>query len=241
MERAAHAVLPVSYDNFSLDFRVKKLLAGLHPDPVLRNARWLGSFAPEDLPDLLTRWDPDLQRRLEAMLHEPAAAADGAGPLERLLRSDQRFYLQDGVLVKVDRASMASALEVRVPFLDPDMVAFARSLPPDRKVRGREFKRIMRLHAAGRLPDAVLRRPKKGFGTPLGKWFRRELKDLLGDALSPRRMREMGIFRGDYVARLLEDHWKGRRDNRKPLFNLLAFTLWHDTLADRRPPGLGPP
>ncbi len=241
LARAAHATMPVSYDNFSLDFRVKKLLEGIHPDPILRNARWLGSFAPEDLPRLMTTWDPGMQARLESMLHEPSAAANGAGSLERLLRSDQRFYLQDGVLVKVDRASMASALEVRVPFLDPDMVAFARALPPDRKVRGRQFKRIMKIYAEGRLPEAVIRRPKKGFGTPLGKWFRGELKELLGDALSPERMRSLGLFRSDYVSRLVDDHWKGRRDNRKLLFNLLLFTLWHDTLRDRRPPGLGLP
>ncbi len=241
LARAAHAALPVNYDNFSLDFRVKKLLEGIHPDPILRNARWLGSFAPEDLPKLMISWDSVVQARLEEMLHEPAATANGAGPLERLLRSDQRFYLQDGVLVKVDRASMANALEVRVPFLDPDMVAFARSLPAGRKLRGREFKRIMKLYAAGKLPDRVLRRPKKGFGTPLGKWFRGELRELLGDVLSRDRMRDLGYFRGEYVARLLEDHWKGRRDNRKLLFNLLAFTMWHDTLADRQPPCLGPP
>ena len=232
---AAHAILPVSYDNLSFDFKVKKTLAGLHPDPVLRNARWLGSFPPEELPSILQAFDPGMQSDLEAMLHEPSDAADGAGPLERLLRMDQRFYLQDGVLVKVDRASMASALEVRVPFLDSDMVAFARSLPADRKIGGGRFKRIMKAWARGRLPEAVLRRPKKGFGTPLGKWFRSELRDLVGDLLDPGRMERQGFFRGAAVRRIVEDHWSGRRDNRKLIFNLLAFAMWHDTLADRAP------
>jgi asparagine synthase (glutamine-hydrolysing) len=238
---AAARALPVSYDNFSPDFKVKKLLEGLHPDPILRNHRWLGSFPAEELPRLLQRWEPAHQRDLEAMLREPAEAAGDAPLLERILRTDQRFYLQDEVLVKVDRASMASSLEVRVPFLDPEMVAFARSLPPERKLRGRRFKILLKHHARGRLPDSVVARPKKGFGTPLGKWFRKELKDLLGDALAPRRLEEQGYFRGAYVGRLLEDHWAGRRDNRKLLFNLLAFSLWHDTLKDPAPPALGKP
>ena len=241
LARVAHATIPVSYDNFSFDFKVKKTLAGLHPDPILRNERWLGSFAPEELPDLMPAYDPAHQRELESMLHEPADAARGAGPLERLLRTDQRFYLQDGVLVKVDRASMANSLEVRVPFLDPDMVAFARSLPADRKVSGGGFKKIMKSWIAGRIPEAVLRRPKKGFGTPLGKWFRSELRDLVGDVLSPSRMKRLGFFNPASVERLVLDHWSGRRDNRKLIFNLLAFALWHETLGDGTPPGFPPP
>jgi asparagine synthase (glutamine-hydrolysing) len=236
LARLAHAAMPVNYDNFSFDFKVKKLLDGIHPDPILRNARWLGSFLPEDLPSLLQDYEPRSQEALEEILHEPASAANGAGSLEKLLRTDQRFYLQDGVLAKVDRASMASSLEVRVPFLDREMVAFARSLPADRKIRGRQFKVIMKRYAEGKIPEPVLRRPKKGFGTPLGKWFRSELKDLLGDVLSPERLDRQGIFRGPFVGRLLRDHWSGRRDNRKLLFNLLAFNLWHDSLHDSEPP-----
>jgi len=225
----AHAVMPVSYENFSFDFRVKKFLGGLHRDPVLRNQRWLGSFLPESLPLLMRKFDPAHQVDLEAMLHEPASRAMGRSTLERLLRTDQRFYLQDGVLVKVDRTSMSCSLEVRVPFLDPEMVAFARSLPDARKLKGRDFKHIMKLYAAKRVPRTVLNRPKKGFGAPLGKWFRSELKDLVGDMLSPRRIEAQGYFRPEAVTRLVEDHWAGRRDNRKPLFNLLAFVLWRES------------
>jgi asparagine synthase (glutamine-hydrolysing) len=236
LARLAHAALPVNYDNFSFDFKVKKLLEGLHEDPILRNIRWLGSFLPEQLPDLLVRYEPAHQVELEAMLHEPASAAAGAAPLEKLLRTDQRFYLQDGVLVKVDRASMANSLEVRVPYLDPDMVAFARSLPPDRKLKGREFKRIMKRFAEGKLPESVLKRPKKGFGTPLGKWFRKELKEMVADVLSPRRLEDLGLFRAGYVRKILSDHWERRRDNRKQIFSLLTFALWHETLGDEKPP-----
>jgi asparagine synthase (glutamine-hydrolysing) len=231
----AHALLPVSRRNFSLDFKVKKFLDGLHPDPILRNIRWLGSFLPEQLPGLLEDFEPTHQEELEAMLHEPARGLSNG--LEQLLRTDQRFYLQDGVLVKVDRASMAHALEVRVPFLDPDIVAFAHQLPADRKLAGRRFKLLLKQFARHRLPEAVWRRPKKGFGTPLAHWFRHELKELLGDCLAPTRMHTGGLFRPDAVARLLEQHWAGSHDHRKPLFNLLTFTLWQDHMlgtASRR-------
>ncbi len=228
----AHALLPVSHRNLSLGFKIKKFLAGLDPNPILRNARWLGSFLPEELPGLLLEYHPDHQIDLQHMLHEPSLAAPAA-PLERLLRTDQRFYLQDGVLVKVDRASMANGLEVRVPFLDSDIVSFARALAPERKLAGRDFKHLLKQYARGRLPAAVLQRPKKGFGTPLGRWFRNELRDLVGDVLAPRRIRDAGFFRPEAVSRLLEDHWRGRRDNRKPIFNLLTFAMWHESLLRR--------
>ena len=103
------------------------------------------------------------------------------------------------------------------------------------KLNGSEFKHLLKRYASGRLPPAVLQRPKKGFGAPLGKWFRGELKDLLAETLAPRRVAQQGIFRPEFVARLLEEHWGGRRDHRKQLFNLLTFTLWHDYVhPDRR-------
>jgi len=167
------------------------------------------------------------------MLHEPAAEAGDVSALEKLLRTDQRFYMQDGVLVKVDRASMASALEVRVPWLAPSIVAFARALGPEHKLAGGEGKRVLRALARGRIPDGVIDRPKKGFGAPLGAWFRGELRDLLHDTLSPARLARRGFLRGAAVARLLEEHASGRRDHRKRLFNLLTFVSWLDTLGER--------
>jgi asparagine synthase (glutamine-hydrolysing) len=229
LTRALDALVPVSFANLSFEYRLKKLVAGFHTDPILRNARWLGTFMPEELPGLLEEYHDEHQFTLEALLHEPAKEVEERAPLERLLRTDQRFYMQDQVLVKVDRASMLASLEVRPPFLDLEMVAFARSLPPDRKLAGGRTKAILKAWGRGRLPESVLRRPKKGFGTPLGRAFRHELRELLGDTLSNTRLRAQGFFRPEPVGRLLEDHWRGRRDNRKQLFNLLAFTLWWES------------
>ena len=219
-----HRTLPVSHANLSLDFRIKKFVDGVHVDPVIQNERWLGSFAQEELPGLLAGFDQAGQDRLIDALSEPSREA--RSDLERVLRSDRRFYLQDGVLVKVDRASMASSLEVRVPMLDHEIVRFANGLPADRKVRRGTSKWILRQWAGSHFPAALVARPKKGFGVPLGRWFRGELRPLVRDTLSRDAVARDGFFDPAAVERLLDEHERGRRDHRKRIFNLLAFTLW---------------
>jgi asparagine synthase (glutamine-hydrolysing) len=226
---AAHRVLPVSRANLSFDYRVKKFLEGADRDPVTQNERWLASFQPEDLPHILTSFDPSAQERLADQWHEASRTAGDA--LEAVLRTDRRFYLQDGVLVKVDRASMHHSLEVRVPMLDPAMVRFANGLPRDRKIRGRRSKWLLREWARRHFPAELAERPKKGFGAPLAEWFRGDLRELVRDTLSTEAIARQGLFRASAVQRLLDDHERGRRDERKRIFNLLMFTLWHQRWA----------
>ncbi|HEU4523056.1 MAG TPA: asparagine synthase (glutamine-hydrolyzing), partial [Thermoanaerobaculia bacterium] len=225
----AHRTVPVSLDNLSPDYKLKKFLDGMDPDLLRRHIRWMGTFAEEDLPSLLVHHEPDADRELSSLLAAAASDCDGDW-LERLLRTDQRFYLQDGVLVKVDRASMVHSLEVRVPFLDRTVVAFADGLSGKLKLRGATSKVILRRLAEMRTP-VIAHRPKKGFGAPLGHWFRNELRPMLEDVLSPRAVGQRGIFEARFVARLLDDHWSGRRDNRKQIFNLLTFALWYDNFS----------
>lgn len=227
----AHRLLPVSHRNLSLDFKVRKFLEGAHRDPVVQNQRWMGTFPAAELPGLLTRWDAEAQRRLEASWHQ---AAGGARGLETVLRTDRRFYLQDGVLVKVDRASMAASLEVRVPMLDNEMVRFANGLPADRKLHLLRSKWILREWAARHFPSELVHRPKKGFGTPLAAWFRGPLRGIVRDTLAPDVVASDGFFRPAPVQRLLEEHERGTADHRKRIFNLLAFTLWYRTWRNGR-------
>jgi len=222
---AAHRLLPVSHANLSLDYRIKKFLEGADRDPVVQNERWLGSFAAEEVRNVLTSFDPRAQAELLALWHEPSH--DIADPLEAVLRTDQRFYLQDQVLVKVDRASMASSLEVRVPMLDLEVVRYAHALPRDRKLRGGRSKWELREWAKRHFPPELAERPKKGFGAPLARWFRGELRELLRDTLAPDALARDGFFQPHAVQQLLDDHECGRRDERKRLFNVLMFTLWY--------------
>jgi asparagine synthase (glutamine-hydrolysing) len=146
--------------------------------------------------------------------------------LDRLLYLDLKGYLGEGVLSKVDRASMACSLEVRVPLLDRRLVDLAASFPTDLKLRRFTTKYVLKRAARDLLPREILNRRKKGFGLPLGRWFRGELEAILRDACSPEALRRFGLFRPEAVERLLDEHREGRRDHRKKLYTLLAFQVW---------------
>ena len=220
--------LPVSLDNLSFDFKLKRFVAGLDFAPVDRHAAWLGSFTPAEQKELFTA---DALARMEAppsyaAFHEMLSHAPSASGLERMLYLDLKGYLGEGVLTKVDRASMACSLEVRVPLLDHRVVELATSLPMHLKLRRVTTKYVLKRALAGVLPRDILERPKKGFGIPLGRWFRGELAPMLRDVCAPDVIRRAGLFRPEAVGRLLAEHAEGRHDHRKKLYTLLAFQLW---------------
>jgi asparagine synthase (glutamine-hydrolysing) len=144
-----------------------------------------------------------------------------------------RFYLADGVLQKVDRASMLHALEVRAPLLDPEVVDLARRLPTRLKLRGLTTKWLLRRLARRLLPRDIADRPKKGFGIPLAAWLRGPLRDFAGDHLSAAALRGSPFLAGPVVGGLLDDHLAGRADHRKLLWALLSFVVWERRLATR--------
>jgi asparagine synthase (glutamine-hydrolysing) len=203
-------------------------VAGAMLDPVERHATWMGSFAPDEQRDLLT---PETLARLSAppsyaAMHRIAEGVPASPWLNQVLYLDLKGYLAEGVLQKVDRASMACSLEVRVPLLDRRVVEVAASLPPRMKLKGFRTKHILKKTMRGRVPAAVLDRPKKGFGVPLARWFRGDLAPLLRDVCAPATLRRAGLFRPESVQRLLDEHQAGRHDHRKKLYTLLAFLLW---------------
>lgn len=224
MLRRTADLAPTRYSNFSPEYKARKFLDGIDRDPVTRHLRWMGTFTPAQVKTLMTGWSEEADRRIGELLRPELPA--GLSTIEQLLRTDERLYLQNGVLAKVDRASMSASLEVRVPFLDDRIVRFAHALPTGRKVGITEFKRLLKRYAETRLPREVVTRKKKGFGAPLGRWFRHELRDFLGDELAPERVAAVGILDPSQVQRLLQDHWSGRADRRKELFNVLSLMLW---------------
>jgi asparagine synthase (glutamine-hydrolysing) len=231
VRRAMSAVverLPVSHDDLSLDFRLKRFVAGAMLDTVDRHALWMGSFPPDDQRDLLT---PETLARLSAppsygAMHRIAEGVPASPWLNQVLYLDLKGYLAEGVLQKVDRASMACSLEVRVPLLDRRVVEVAALLPPDMKLKRFRTKHILKRMMRGRVPDAILARRKKGFGVPLARWFRGELAPLLHDVCEASALDRGGLFRSATMKRLLDEHHAGRRDHRKKLYTLLVFLLW---------------
>jgi asparagine synthase (glutamine-hydrolysing) len=135
---------------------------------------------------------------------------------------DVETYLPGDLLLKADLAAMAHSLELRSPFLDHEVVALGLALPDSLKARGREGKVALRRAFAADLPAEVAARGKTGFGVPLGRWFRTDLRDAAHDLRSGDR----GWFRPDTVQRLLGEHESGRADHGHRLWCLLMLELW---------------
>ena len=226
----AVARLPVSMDNLSLDFKAKRFVRDAARPVALRHHLWLGCFRPEELAGLLS---PDVQRGLDgedplAPVYAHAASSHARNDLNQVLYLDMKLYMESDILVKVDRASMANSLEVRVPLLNRVLVDYVSKLPLEYKLHRFTRKYLFREALRGTLPDEILGRKKHGFGMPISKWLRGELRDLAQEMLSEERIRQAGLFEYAYVHRLLAEHMSGRRDNRKPIWTLLVFQMWHD-------------
>jgi asparagine synthase (glutamine-hydrolysing) len=221
-------LLPVSDNNISFDFKVKKFLSGIGYSDSIRNFVWLGSFS---FPDLLQVLSSEIGPQfVRDRLVEEISGYERAFPLtdrtSLLQFLDLKLYLQEAILVKVDRASMACSLEVRAPFLDYELVEFVMRLPSSVKLKGFTSKYILKSAMEPFLPKEVIHRKKKGFGVPIAKWVKGPLKELFGDLLSPDRIGREGFLNPESVTHLLQDHLVSKRDNRKLLWTLLVWELW---------------
>jgi asparagine synthase (glutamine-hydrolysing) len=153
-------------------------------------------------------------------------ASRGAHPLDRLLDLNIRTYLPDDLLVKVDRMSMAHGLEVRSPFLDQDLIEFAARLPPRLKLRGMSLKRVLKLSLKDLLPSELVERPKKGFGVPLDRWFREDLRSYVAATLGEGDARVKEYLVGDAVDRVITEHQAGERNHGGALWTLLTLEVF---------------
>ena len=146
--------------------------------------------------------------------------------LDRMLALDQQFFLADHNLLYTDRMSMATGVEVRVPFLDNDLVNLAYRIPNKYKQNGIHGKWILKKALEGFLPQDVIYRSKTGFGAPLRQWIRNDLRELLTDTLSIERLRERGLFDPKAVWKLIVDNNEGKIDASYTLLSLLCIEIW---------------
>jgi asparagine synthase (glutamine-hydrolysing) len=160
------------------------------------------------------------------------AESETTGFLDALQDVDIRTYLADDLLVKVDIATMAFGLESRSPLLDHEVLEYAARLPDAFRLQGLQKKRILRQIARRYVPANVIDRPKRGFGVPIDRWFRQELRDLAHDVLLSQRLRDRGYFNQQVIEQMLVEHQTGRRDRHYQLWNLLMFELWHRLFVD---------
>ena len=214
--------LPANYDNISLDFKARKFIGGIGYNPFERNYVWLGSFTP---PEILKVLHPDLAGDIDPVrIYQPIRdyleRADAEEDLEKILYLDMKLYLQDNMLVKIDRASMAHSLEARVPYLDHEVVEFFCRVPLDLKFKRLRLKYLFKKLALRYLPPEIVNRPKKGFGMPIARW-------LLADSTYQikEKIRECPNYNRKYIDTIINEHESHRRDHRKKLWNLYCGTF----------------
>jgi asparagine synthase (glutamine-hydrolysing) len=216
--------------------RVQRFARTIAMAPPDRYAYWMSIFDRHRRHRLLTaEFAATVRASAEDFITTAWTRWPASEQVDLMLSTDVQTYLPCDLLVKMDIATMAHSVEARSPFLDHQLMEFAASLPPAAKLRAGDGKRLLRHALRGRIPDAILDRPKMGFGVPLGRWFREDLRSMPADVLLDPRTLGRGYFREQEVAALIEDHRSGVADNSARLWSLLQLELWHREVVDARP------
>jgi len=220
--------LPVSHRYASVDFLLQQFFKGQGISPEIRFFLWLGCFGNEQKKELLSA---DVQRAL--LTENPyediinyVRQSRLVSDFERILYLCAKLYLQDDILAKVDRASMANSLEVRVPLLDHHHVEYAARIHPAYKLKGFTTKYVLKRAVRDLLPKRIVERRKAGFMIPVATWIERDLREMVEELCAPRALEEVGLFNPGYVRRLLDEHFTHTRDHRKLIWPLLCFMIW---------------
>jgi asparagine synthase (glutamine-hydrolysing) len=220
--------LPVSMRNFSLDFKAKKFISSASSPLEARHINWMGSFSEQDKIGLFT---PGLKETFERGCQSEEidnyfTDIQTDNVLDKLQYFDIKTYLQDDLLVKTDRASMAHSLEVRVPYLDHELVEFVFGLPSGLRMKNFKTKYILKKIAKKLLPQNIINRKKKGFGIPVAFWLKGGLKDLIHEVFKKSEIQREGLFNHNYIQNLLQSHFENKVDNRKKIWTIFMFLLW---------------
>jgi len=217
--RRAVEALPVSEKKMTISFLLKRFVQGAELGGMARHELWMSSITPA----ILTRLGM-------APLPEPVEEVAGGPLLDRVQRWDLENFLAEGLLTKADRASMSSALELRAPFLDESVMAFAASLPLVERVRHFETKRFLKRYALRYLPKAIVHRRKRGLSVPMGRWLRGPLHQWAAKALSSERLAAIGV-RTPAALELLAEHCEHKADHARALWSLIVLSEWLDWAA----------
>jgi asparagine synthase (glutamine-hydrolysing) len=197
----------------SLDFKIKRTLRGLSYPPNLWCPVWMGPLDPRELAELFD--EPLDVEDIYSEAIEQWDACRSSSLVDKVLQFYTKLYLQDDILVKVDRASMMHSLEARAPYLDIEVVDFVRRIPHQYKYRNGETKYLLKKALETVLPHSVLYRAKKGFGIPIGSWLERGMLPIDSGAVP-------GLDRR-FVEERIDAHRRGRRDERAFLWNFWLY------------------
>ena len=190
--------------------------------------------------DLEPLFSPEMRNAVKSirpeqpMLDFLAGVDTGVSPIDRMLTLEQRFFLADHNLIYTDKMSMAAGVEVRVPFLDLDLVELASSIPDKFKQKGRIGKWVLKKAMEPYLPHDIIYRPKTGFGAPLRRWIKHDLRDLVSEILSDQSIKNRGLFDASNVRQLIKDNDSGHRDSAYTIFSLLCIEIWCRKFIDSK-------
>lgn len=220
--------LPGGSSNMPLGFRLARFLTGVAAPKSVQTATWMAPFAAPALrrlvPDLVGDRDDEAIFAAEDKIYQSLKLAC-ADELERAQGFFEQVYLEGDILVKVDRASMRHSLEVRCPYLSPAMVGFSHALPSEWKIRGGQTKVLLRQALVGMLPKETLSRPKKGFGIPVARWIRGELREEFRQTLLVDWPASLPMFERREIERLFRAHLAGA-NRYKELWALFILARW---------------
>lgn len=216
----ALSLLPVSDEKISLEYKLKRFIEGCRMNPSRAHVYWNGTFSEQEKRRIMRRLpNGGLARILDGL--------ESAGDtLPAALWFDQKYYLPDDILSKVDRMSMAHSVEVRPPFLDHRIVEFAATVPAHQKIRGSKQKVVLRHLMAGRLPKSILHRSKIGFDIPAHEWLRGPLRPILEDTLVSGASEWPSLFDWVRIQDYLNDHLSRRNNYGYHLWGLMILCLW---------------
>jgi asparagine synthase (glutamine-hydrolysing) len=211
---------PVSNDKIGFEYKLKRFLEGCRMPAARAHAHWSGTFDDQEKRSLL---QPTLPRALESVLRGLASTGDD---LQSYLWFDQKYFLPDNILTKVDHTSMAHAVEVRPPFLDHRIIEFAATLPSSFKIQGSRQKVILKELMRGKLSPAILNRKKIGFDIPTHDWFRGPLRPLLEEAVAFASAEHREFFQVPRIEAHVQAHMDRRANLGYHLWGLMTLFFW---------------
>lgn len=223
-------LLPDSKSGKHLNERIKRFINSADLTFLRRYFNIVATFNTDEKVQLFC---PDIKREVKKNSEDIFTRYDinfgeEINLIDRMLHIDLKTYLVDDLLTLTDRMSMAHALEVRVPFLDHNLVEFFASVVPELKIRKLKRKYLLNKVAEKILPKEIIYRRKMGFSVPLVLWFRKELKEYVGDILNENRIKEIGFFNYSFISDILKEHLLGKRNYDEKIWSLICFVKWYE-------------
>jgi asparagine synthase (glutamine-hydrolysing) len=221
--------LPVSDNKVSLDMKLRRFTDGVLYNPAKAHFWWRCSMNDLEKANILNReFAIQVDRINTAELYETVFNSTSSDDtINRLLLTDCLIHLVDDLLLRADRMSMAHTMELRVPFLDIDLVNFAFSIPSKYKIKGMVNKIPLRNAINGIIPSQISKRTKKGLNMPYQKWFKQKRwRELLNDHLGKDSIESFGIFNSQGIQTMFDNHVKGLQNNAHALWTILNLTMW---------------